>query len=147
MKDISDWMISMKNELWHYGIPGQKWGIRRFQNEDGSLTAAGKDRYQTGKEFEREREKIEKDEKEKLSKTFADLSEDEIKSMAYKRSYEEISRRYGNTAIDDIKFYKNGSAVTKWIAKIVGGGITLASVALLIGSKIIGKSIKKEIEK
>lgn len=31
--------------LVHYGIPGQKWGLRRFQNEDGSLTAAGRDRY------------------------------------------------------------------------------------------------------
>ena len=30
------------NELSHHGILGQKWGIRRFQNEDGSLTAAGK---------------------------------------------------------------------------------------------------------
>ena len=29
----------------HHGILGQKWGIRRFQNEDGSRTAAGKSRY------------------------------------------------------------------------------------------------------
>lgn len=29
----------------HHGILGQKWGIRRFQNVDGSLTAAGKKRY------------------------------------------------------------------------------------------------------
>lgn len=28
--------------LAHHGIKGQKWGIRRFQNEDGSLTAAGR---------------------------------------------------------------------------------------------------------
>lgn len=31
--------------LAHYGIKGQKWGIRRFQNEDGSLTDEGKRRY------------------------------------------------------------------------------------------------------
>lgn len=31
--------------LQHHGIPGQKWGIRRFQNEDGSLTNEGKLRY------------------------------------------------------------------------------------------------------
>ena len=33
------------SELYHHGILGQKWGIRRFQNKDGTLTAAGKERY------------------------------------------------------------------------------------------------------
>lgn len=32
-------------ELMHYGIRGQKWGVRNYQNEDGSLTPAGKQRY------------------------------------------------------------------------------------------------------
>lgn len=36
----------------HYGILGMKWGIRRYQNADGSLTAAGKKRYSSGKEGE-----------------------------------------------------------------------------------------------
>lgn len=41
-------MKSYKDELCHYGIPGQKHGKRRFQNEDGSLTAAGRARYGAG---------------------------------------------------------------------------------------------------
>ena len=32
-------------ELTHHGIVGQKWGIRRYQNKDGTLTEAGKKRY------------------------------------------------------------------------------------------------------
>lgn len=32
-------------ELYHHGIKGQKWGVRRFQEKDGSLTPAGKERY------------------------------------------------------------------------------------------------------
>jgi hypothetical protein len=33
------------SELYHHGIKGQKWGVRRYQNPDGSLTAAGQARY------------------------------------------------------------------------------------------------------
>lgn len=33
------------NELYHWGVKGMKWGIRRYQNKDGSLTAAGQKRY------------------------------------------------------------------------------------------------------
>lgn len=35
----------MNNELYHHGIKGQKWGVRRFQNPDGTLTESGKKRY------------------------------------------------------------------------------------------------------
>ena len=35
-------------ELYHWGIKGQKWGVRRYQNPDGTLTAAGKKRYGDG---------------------------------------------------------------------------------------------------
>ena len=37
-------------ELMHYGIKGQKWGVRRFQYENGSYTTEGKERYGRGSE-------------------------------------------------------------------------------------------------
>ena len=38
------------DELKHWGIKGQKWGIRRYQNADGTLTEEGKLRYRSGEE-------------------------------------------------------------------------------------------------
>lgn len=37
--------MPLSDDLRHHGIKGQKWGVRRFQNEDGSLTAKGRKRY------------------------------------------------------------------------------------------------------
>ena len=37
--------VCLNNELYHHGIKNMKWGIRRFQNKDGSLKPAGKKRY------------------------------------------------------------------------------------------------------
>ena len=38
------------NELYHHGIKGQKWGVRRFQNDDGTLTEEGQRRYGASEE-------------------------------------------------------------------------------------------------
>ena len=37
--------MGYSTELYHHGVKGQRWGIRRYQNPDGSLTPAGKQRY------------------------------------------------------------------------------------------------------
>lgn len=38
-------MENNNNELYHWGVKGMKWGVRRYQNKDGSLTDAGQKRY------------------------------------------------------------------------------------------------------
>ena len=49
--------LSRNGELCHWGIKGQKWGIRRYQNKDGSLTPAGRKRYEDAEARLAEREK------------------------------------------------------------------------------------------
>lgn len=58
----------MSGELKHFGINGQKWGVRRFQNKDGSLTSAGRKRYGVDIESAQNRVNGAKEKVKKLAK-------------------------------------------------------------------------------
>lgn len=69
------------NELVHWGVKGMKWGVRRYQNRDGTLTAAGKKRYEKELARLKEEERIVKNKErtkaklDKLDAKKADLDE------------------------------------------------------------------------
>lgn len=57
-----------ENELEHFGIKGMKWGIRRYQNADGTLTDLGKKRYGSAENLQAAQEK-KRARNEKIAKT------------------------------------------------------------------------------
>lgn len=67
----------MEEELQHHGIEGQKWGVRRYQNADGSLTAAGRKHL------------------EKKDTKWANKNADKITNKA-KKSVSKEMNKYGN---------------------------------------------------
>lgn len=73
--------MSYNDELYHWGIKGMKWGIRRFQKKDGTLTALGK---------KRKRDDNDGDEPSK-PKTVKDMSDSELKNAI---SRLEMEKRY-----------------------------------------------------
>ena len=105
--------------LYHHGILGQKWGIRRFQNEDGSLTPAGKKRYGYLEESANKASKFAeyaKEEKKKYSKGLSDsqkkngvkqsdLDRWKKASTVQRQKYENLAKKYGS--IDISKLDKN----------------------------------------
>ena len=55
---MASYIIERSDEhLAHHGIKGQKWGVRRYQNDDGTLTSEGKVRYGAARTFDRKAKK------------------------------------------------------------------------------------------
>ena len=77
----------MYNELYHHGILGQKWGIRRYQNPDGSLTQKGIKRYKARAEKYKARA-------EKRANVAARTKSAEIKANAKAKKWAKKMEKY-----------------------------------------------------
>lgn len=119
----------MKYELYHSGILGMKWGIRRYQNKDGSLTAAGRKRYKNAN-VNAKKAKRNGSNKIDLSKMTDEDLKKAINRMALEKEYKKAARE--NSA--------NPERVRQWIA--------VASGAIAVYGSIIGVAlaIKKLVD-
>ena len=67
---MSNYILTKDGELMHYGVKGMKWGVRRYQNADGSLTDKGIKRY-----FDQQTGELTRKGKKRLRQVGADSNE------------------------------------------------------------------------
>lgn len=155
----------MENELMHWGIKGMKWGIRRYQNKDGSLTPAGRKRYAQEMAKLKEEEKIAKnklrtqaklnklEEKRKevealksgkpLPKTTQNTSKPSVKDMS-----DDELRRVVNRMMLEQQYSKlrpeQVSTGKKFVDKVMKD--VVAPTAVEVGKQVLKDSMTKAIK-
>lgn len=116
----------MDNELQHWGIKGMKWGIRRYQNKDGSLTPEGKKRYDDATNSSKDDiSKMTDDEIRKkinriqLEKQYRDLMkpQEQKRVNSGKVFVQDVLRTSGKNIATQLVTYAMGTAVNKYLGK------------------------------
>lgn len=94
-------MIYYETELYHNGIKDQRWGVRRFQNKDGSLTPLGKLRYGSkGERLDKYKKKKGSSNKKKIEKKKTSTTEAKPKSVS-EMSDDELSKKIARMRLED----------------------------------------------
>lgn len=116
------------SELFHHGIKGQKWGIRRYQNPDGTLTAEGKAKVKNFKknEIATIRKKF-NNKKEKYKKKISEASE--VKKRKELRAKIRTAKVRADNEINVIKNYTLKDINREKLA--VGAEVTAKTIAAI----------------
>lgn len=134
------------HELCHYGVKGQKWGVRRYQNKDGTLTDAGKERYGAEDNSNKMSEKTYKSTMDILNaaktisnetanlaapkkgskivnkKNYKNMSDEELRKKVNRL---QLERQYGDLTGDN-KYVMTGREKVRETLQTVGSLITIA---------------------
>lgn len=144
------------NQIWHWGVKGMKWGVRRYQNANGSLTDAGKKRYDrdvttNDKKKKGERAKSVADAGSQMAGNLKTLSDKSMKiqsrrtekmdlsKMTDQEMRERINRAMLEKQYDDMfnpkKVYSGREAVSDTL-EVAGSVLAITSSALSIALAI-----------
>lgn len=141
------WQYQNTDELYHHGILGQRWGFRRYQNADGTLTPAGRRRANklaeqyakvTGKKLIVKKKSVQGNEKQK-PKTISEMSDQEIQAKINRINLENTYKKLLSQQPQNMKKVSRGKAFVNNIKKnVITPALTDA------GRTLLGNLIKKK---
>lgn len=143
----------MDDELYHFGIKGMKWGVRRYQNEDGSLTSLGKkrDKMLSDRKTAKKHSTTSNMVKAEYSRREFEDAKTRLKLENQKKKskrQQDLEKKYIDQgfAKDEAEIKAYNRAKTETILK-VAGGIALASAAAYVAYKHYDKVTDRVFEK
>lgn len=117
------------NYLSHHGIKGMKWGVRRYQNKDGSLTSAGKKRS-----WSEDAKTAKSLKKKKLN----EMSNSELRKLNERQNLERTYKQMNKSHIaKGMAFVTSAAAVTSTAINLYNNSSKLVSIGKTAGNKII----------
>ena len=143
----------MEDELYHFGVKGMKWGVRRYQNEDGSLTSLGKkrDKMLSDRKTAKKHSTTSNMVKAEYSRREFEDAKTRLKLENQKKKskrQQDLEKKYIDQgfAKDEAEIKAYNRAKTETILK-VAGGIALASAAAYVAYKHYDKVTDRVFEK
>ena len=124
----NNYILTSDGELYHWGVKGMKWGVRRYQNKDGSLTSAGKKRQKEPSANKKERIARKKDLKNRRTMSDAELRK-KIERLKMEKEFKSLTNediKPGRTFVKDIMSSAGKKTLTIAAAGVMAYGVKAA---------------------
>lgn len=146
------WQYNDASELYHWGIKGMKWGVRRYQNKDGTLTPAGKKRYaEDGRDEDGQEQQTQSSSPTKTRRqSISDLSDDELRTIVNRKQSErqlrdllDAEERYYNPPAPQSTQQQGQSMVSKVLRNAGEQALTTMTKGAMLyaGSTFVKKAL------
>lgn len=132
-----------RSELKHWGIKGMKWGVRRYQNKDGSLTPAGKKRYSDGSTSSSSTSKSSQTSQQPKKKTVSEMSDQELRDAVNRLRLEQDYAKLNPEKVSRGKKFVD-NLLDETLSGVARGAGSASAIAVTSLGKILGEQLERK---